>query len=153
MFENLRRMRERIREYFEKHFGTRKMDSDEGLDFLGTESPHERIARIYKVQQENNKKLKEMNEKISNTIRRIEEVKKKMVNAPINETEKFFLKEKTNEQAREMLKNRPLPKLPFREFSEFVDLHEFIKFNKMGAITDKEVASCDWQETLRRLCE
>jgi len=152
MFENLQRMKKQIKAFFAKRFVSKKVQHIVMTDISPSESPRKRIQNIYRIQQENNKKLNAMNEKIARTIRRIEEVKNKMANIRLNEAEKNSFSDEITDDPTASLKHRPLPKLPFKEFSEFVDLHEFIKFNKMGSITEEEIQTCNWDETLKRLC-
>ncbi len=153
MLENLRRMRKRIKQFFTNPFRAKKtsgaLAGSNGL--LAGGFPRDRMLKIYRIQQENNKKLNDMNEKIAKTIRRIEEVKKRMASAKMNEADNQ-LRRKIMDDPMNNMRNRPLPKLPFREFKEFVDLHEFIKFNRMSSITEQEIQQCNWDETLRKLC-
>ncbi len=154
MFANFLRIREKIKEYFGKAFGYNKVEKevDARLDnVFSSESKRQKIERIYEIQQQNNRKLQEMNDKIANTIRRIEEVKKRMVNTRMKEIDNKINANRKKEMP-EFIKNKNVARQPFREFSEFVDLHEFIKFNRMGLISDEEVNNCDWNETFKKLC-
>ncbi len=158
MFEGLSRFTKRIREYVQRCLGYKKAASR--IDTIVSDgfyppSQLERVMKMRKLQQDNTEKLQEMNEKIARTIRRIEEVKRRMANARANEMERKqnTASDKKHENPMDKLKNRRLPKLPIREFSEFEDLHEFIKFNRMGKITEDEVQNCNWQETFKQLCE
>ncbi len=149
MLEILRRLKNQIRGYFLK----KQAPMSHGINVVQKETfasfaNKEKALKIYKAQEENNKRLHEMNEKIANTLRRIQEVKKRMAKAKINETER-----KINRRPSEIIKKHGLHNLSLRKFSEFKDLHEYIKFNRMGSITDAEVQSCDWQKVFRQLCE
>ncbi|MDX9703206.1 MAG: hypothetical protein RBU23_09200 [Candidatus Auribacterota bacterium] len=158
MFEGLRSITKRIRQYVQRCLGYKKAASR--IDTIVSDgfyppSQLDRVMKVRQLQQDNNEKLNEMNEKIARTIRRIEEVKRRMANARANEyeMERRSVADKKQQDPMDKLKNRRLPKLPIREFSEFEDLHEFIKFNRMGKITEDEVQNCDWQETFKQLCE
>lgn len=149
MLEILRRLKDQIRGYFLK----KQVPMSPSVNIIPKEAfssfaNKEKALRIYKVQEENNKRLHEMNEKIANTLRRIQEVKKRMARSKINEIER-----KINQRPSEILKKHGLHNLSLRKFSEFKDLHEYIKFNRMGSITDKEIQTCDWQKVFRQLCE
>jgi|GEM_PF-2296996 len=155
MFANFLRIRERIKEYFSRAFGYKRVEIevDETLNnVFSAESKRQKIERIYQIQQENNRKLQEMNDKIANTLRRIEEVKKKMVNARMKEIENKISPNRKKDQP-DVIIPKHISRQPFREFSEFVDLHEFIKFNRMGRISDEEINNCNWNDTFKKLCK
>jgi len=156
MLEGLRRIKKAIKSMFKKnnkpapeispiqtYLNEQKNDNNR--------ERAEKLARIYRMHQTNNNKLQEMNERIGKTIKRIEDVKKRMINSRVNEAE--LKKHSMKKDPMESLKNRKLPDLPIREFAEFEDLHEFIKFNRMGSISEDEVKSCDWQDMFKKLCE
>ena len=156
MLEGLRRIKEAIKSMFKKNNKSAQEISPIQTFLKDQQNENnreraEKLARIYRMHQANNNKLQEMNERIGKTIKRIEDVKKRMINARVNESEikEQFIKKDSVES----LKNKKLPDLPIREFAEFEDLHEFIKFNRMGVISDDEVKSCDWQDMFKKLCE
>ena len=105
---------------------------------------------IHHVQQENDKKIKEMNEKLSKTLRRIEEVKKRMVNSHSLDPDK---KTGNDQKPFNIVRKTYLNRMSSRKLNEFENIHEFIKFNRMKAITDEEVQNCDWDVVFRKLCE
>ena len=156
MLQGLRRIKEAIKSLFKKnHKSAQEITPIQ--TFLSehendnTKERAEKLARIYRMHQDNNKKLQDMNDRIGKTIKRIEDVKKRMINARVNEAE--IKKQFARKDPMESLKNKKLPDLPIREFAEFENLHEFIKFNRMGAITEDEVQTCDWQDMFKKLCE
>ncbi|MEW6535409.1 MAG: hypothetical protein AB1454_07275 [Candidatus Auribacterota bacterium] len=108
----------------------------------------ERLAHIYKIQEENNRKLQEMNLRIAQTIRRIDDVKRRMLNAKVNESE-------LNLSSRPYSGDRPLRKksINLRNFNEFVDLREFLKFNRMDIISEEEISQCNWDQVFKQLCK
>ncbi len=149
MLEILRRLRDQIRGYFvKKRVPTNQTVSMTQNNTFSSFANKEKALKLFKAQQDNTQRLQEMNEKIATTLKRIQEVKKRMANAKINELQK-----KINQRPAEILRRHGLHNLSLRKFSEFKDLHEYIKFNRMNAITDTEVKDCNWQELFRQLCE
>lgn len=154
MLEGLRRIKEAIKSLFMKNNkSAQEISPIQTFMHEHNDNPEraQKLVRIYRIHQENNNKLKEMNERIGKTIKKIEDVKKRMINARVNESE--LKKQAMKKDPIEFLKNKKLPNLPIREFAEFEDLHEFIKFNRMGSISEEEIKKCDWQDIFKKLCE
>jgi len=149
MLEILRRLKNQFRSCFTKKQAP--MSSSANVmheNSISSFANKEKVLKIYKIQEENNKRIQEMNEKIANTLRRIQDVKKRMAKTKINETER-----KINKNPSEIFRKCKLHNLSLGKFNEFEDLHEYIKFNRMDSITDKEIQNCDWQEVFRQICE
>lgn len=113
----------------------------------------EKMRNISKMQNANKDKIEEMNEKIVNALKRLEEVRKRLAQSRLNQLNEELRKK------REANNNKPTPapeepktlfiskneiflnKINKRSLKEFTDFTEFLKFNKMSPINDQDVAS------------
>lgn len=142
MKHTLRIIKERIAGYIRKVMGNEEIP----VDFTASDN----VKRIYRIQKENDKKIREMNEKLSHTLQRIEEVKRHMVNTGYST---LNLDAPREEKPFNIVRKTYLNRMSSRKLNEFENIHEFIKFNRMKAITEDDIKNCNWKETFRKLCE
>lgn len=151
MLHKIRQIKERIKSLI---FRAKKSDQQPvAKNRVFNNIDREKIARICKMQEENNRKLRDMNLKIARTIRRIEDVKRRISNVQANDPNIGIntsrMRKDLDGKMRQMRKNG----INLRNFNEFVDLREFLKFNRMNAITDEVIQKCNWDLTLKQLFE